>query len=161
MQKKVLHFYHFCIFQHFDGKNKFVLLNLVAFRLLHLNILHLSFSLNHNCCFFLFFVSRFFKYICVTILSSSEQSTFSERKFYLWLIHDSSPLCKLDENNWSKSKNNSDVHRISKNCLLMNMSSWKCLLTDFTSLLKLWFFENICKLLLHWLFSHLFDYYST
>ena len=55
------------------------------------------------------------------------------------MVHNLFPLCKVEENNWSKCNNNSIVHKIAKNCLIfMNMSLSSCQLLCFAVCCVVW-----------------------
>ena len=111
MEKKVLQFYLFYIFQHFDHVNKFLLskcvrsLNFVVFRLLHQKILFFfSFWLCCKYYFFIFFLFPDFSSISLLLF----YQFWTKWIFWkivlgsiLWLVHNISPLCKLEGNNWS------------------------------------------------------------
>ena len=111
MEKKVLQFYLFYIFQHFDHVNKFLLskcvwsLNFVVFRLLHQKILFfLSFWLCCKYYFLIFFLFPDFSSISLLLF----YQIWTRLIFWkiilgsiLWLVHNVSPLCKLEGNNWS------------------------------------------------------------
>ena len=70
-KKKVLQFYLFCIFQHFDCENKLLLWNCLEFKFcgfldncIRKYFSFLSDSLNHKCYFFIFLFFLLFKYVC-------------------------------------------------------------------------------------------------
>ena len=121
---KVLQFYLFCIFQHFDCENKLLLWNCLEFKFcgfldncIRKYFSFLSDSLNHKCYFFIFFFFAFQVCLLLFFHILNKVHFLKDDYFYFWLVHNSFPFCKFWENNWSKSNNNSDVSKITKNCL--------------------------------------------
>ena len=79
--------------------------------------------------FFIFFCSHVFQvYLCFCFIISWTKYVFWKIIVYLWLcIYDWCIIyvCKLEENDWSKCDNNSNVHKVAKNCLIfMNISKY-------------------------------------
>ena len=98
--------------------------NFVVFRLLYQKILFfLSFLLSCKYYFFIFFLFPDFSSISLLLFYQFWTKLIFWKIILgsiLWLVHNVSPLYKLEGNNWSKCNNSSSVH---KNCLMfMNMT---------------------------------------
>ena len=122
----MLQFYLFCIFQQFDCENKFLLWNCVWI----LNFAFFRFITLEDIVLFIFFIKLqvFFFYLFSQGFSSISLLLFHHffnkmhfLKDNLWLVHNLLPLCKLEENKWSKC-NNSNVHKVAKTASYF----WKC-----------------------------------
>ena len=96
----------------------------MVFRLLYQKILFfLSFLLSCKYYFFIFFLFPDFSSISLLLFYQFWTKLIFWKIILgsiLWLVHNVSPLYKLEGNNWSKCNNSSSVH---KNCLMfMNMT---------------------------------------
>ena len=130
MRKESVTIYLFCVFQHFDHEDKFLLwncvwsLNFVVFIALEDNVLFIFFTKPKVLLFYLFFCFKAFQaYLCSYFIIFWTKYIFWKiiNSLYDWCIN-YPHFVKLEENNWSKC-NFSNVHKLAKNCLIfVNMS---------------------------------------